>query len=366
MVMDFTQEAAMKKKNSSVFQGIMEAREVKFENAELGLFHEANMSLEKEHFTEFEWSMKDWGLLHNTYIQGVSSNFFQLQGLDGCLCRITFSPEKLENLFVIELTNTLHIQEIGIQIKMNGKRVLDRLYSRPVPQILYASEADVKFEKCELGDRLKIDSPNRDDNSLKFEVYFFITKILESRSPSCQISPSNTVSLRDMFESKTLSDVIFVFDDKQLLAHKSVLAARSEVFQAMFSSEMKEKDTSRIEIVDTKAEIFEEFLRYLYTGELNDLKNKVEEMLFLADKYQICELKELCEEFFLNNVSEGNVVKCLILGDKCHCAALKKKALNLLENNPRALKQAIMCENAEAVIILKEMFAKNDCSSSEK
>ncbi|XP_043287917.1 ARMADILLO BTB ARABIDOPSIS PROTEIN 1-like [Venturia canescens] len=321
------------------------------------LFDTEEIFLDGQHLTRFEWILKDWTLLYDTYAKGVSSNFFQLRGLDECLCQITFSPKNQENFFVIEFSNTDNIQAMRIVSHMNGERLLDCCYLRPVPTTLRRLGIDVN-EKSDLFDFLKVNSPNRDDKSLKFEVYFFITKILESRSPSCQISPSNTVSLRDMFESKTLGDVTFVFDDKQLLAHKSVLAARSEVFQAMFSGEMKEKDTSRVEIVDTKAEIFEEFLKYLYIGELNDFNNKIEDMLLLSVKYQVCELKEMCEEYMLKNVYETNAVQYLFIANKCHCAALKKKALNILENSSRALKQAIMCENAEALIILKEILAE--------
>ncbi|XP_043287598.1 speckle-type POZ protein-like [Venturia canescens] len=192
-----------------------------------------------------------------------------------------------------------------------------------------------------------------------------VSEIPKSQSSPHQISTSQAMkSMKALYEKKTFSDVTFVFDDKKLLAHKAVLAVRSEVFEAMFSSKMKE-DTSSVEIFDTKAEIFEEFLKYLYIGEFNNLKNKDEEMLFLADKYQICELKKLCEDYMLINICENNVVKYLLVADKYCCVALKKKALDTLEKSAGALKRAIMSGNTATLMILKEVFDKN-CSLTKE
>ncbi|XP_043287853.1 speckle-type POZ protein-like isoform X2 [Venturia canescens] len=336
----------------------MDSREATFAELEPVLFRREEIFLDEQHRTRFEWLLKDWTLLYNTYAQGVSSNFFWLQGLDECRCQITFSPKNQENFFVIKFSNTDNIQTMRIVSHMNGERLLDCCYSRPVPTIVRRLGMDVKFEKSHLHDFLRVDSPNRDDKSLKFEVCIYITKTLEFEGLLSEISPSSIVNLTEMFERKTLGDLTFVFDDEEFPAPKAYPAVRSKVFEAMFLNKMKEKDASRVRIIDTKAEIFKKFLKFLYTGELNDFNNKIEDMLLLSVKYQVCELKEMCEEYMLENVYETNAVQYLLIANKCHCAALKKKALNILENSSRALKQAMMCENEEALMILNEILTK--------
>ncbi|EFX61459.1 hypothetical protein DAPPUDRAFT_69494, partial [Daphnia pulex] len=65
-----------------------------------------------------------------------------------------------------------------------------------------------------------------------------------------------------------MTDVVFEVGDSTFPAHKFLLAARSRVFAAMFQANMIESLTGRVKIVDFDAETFEEFLRFVYTGQL--------------------------------------------------------------------------------------------------
>ena len=69
------------------------------------------------------------------------------------------------------------------------------------------------------------------------------------------------------------------------MAHKAILAARSQFFEAMLQHDTKEAQESMIEIPDVKLEVCESFLRYLYTGKFwPDTEEYAEELLILADK----------------------------------------------------------------------------------
>ncbi|XP_043287596.1 TD and POZ domain-containing protein 4-like [Venturia canescens] len=332
------------------------------------LEHTTEMAVENQSLTEFKWILRDWSLLYDTtYSQGLLSDSFPLDGIDECTCQLSFKPKNLKNLLAIEFSDSSRFLAMKIQITINTVKQFERCYSHPVPRIIYPPGLEISLEKKELDVLLKDGLNYLGDTSRYITVKFLIFKFPTFQSFPRQIPTTKVIrSSETLYEKKTFSDVTFVFDDKELPAHKVVLALRSKVFEAMFLSDMKEKDTSTVEIVDTTAEIFEEFLKYLYTGELNDLKNKVEEMLLLADKYQVCELKDLCENFLLENISEGNVIKNFFVADKYRCATLKKKALNILEKSANALKQAIMSEDFETLMILKEVLAKKDCSSLKK
>ena len=65
--------------------------------------------------------------------------------------------------------------------------------------------------------------------------------------------------------TKQLNDVEFLVGEKSFWAHRFIVSARSPVFAAMFSSDMIEATKGKVEIVDTEADVFETFLKFLYT-----------------------------------------------------------------------------------------------------
>lgn len=65
-----------------------------------------------------------------------------------------------------------------------------------------------------------------------------------------------------------LTDTEFVVGDRIFAAHRAVVAARSPVFAAMFGTDMKESRGRQVDIEDIDARTFEEFLYFLYTGQL--------------------------------------------------------------------------------------------------
>ncbi|XP_057318314.1 speckle-type POZ protein B-like [Microplitis mediator] len=124
-----------------------------------------------------------------------------------------------------------------------------------------------------------------------------------------------TDDLRELYDSKTNSDVILAVGDKIFKAHKLILSARSPVFFAMFTHEMKEKKENTVTISDIDPEIFEKILKFIYTDNIDDLDADAECLLELADKYQLLELKRLCEESLSKSVSIDNAIQLMILAD---------------------------------------------------
>jgi len=82
----------------------------------------------------------------------------------------------------------------------------------------------------------------------------------------------------------TLSDVTLVVGDKELEAHKNILGARSPVFAAMFEHDFKEKNENRVNIDDVPLNVFEELLRYIYSGKVVDMDKYATGLLAASDK----------------------------------------------------------------------------------
>lgn len=66
--------------------------------------------------------------------------------------------------------------------------------------------------------------------------------------------------------------------------------SQSEVFKTMFSHNFKEDKEKVIQIEDMSADVMEDFICWMYTGQLVD-HDEIESLFVVADKYLIDGLK---------------------------------------------------------------------------
>ncbi|XP_045033607.1 uncharacterized protein LOC116928948 [Daphnia magna] len=94
-------------------------------------------------------------------------------------------------------------------------------------------------------------------------------------------------------QNKLWTDIEFSVKNHIYSAHRAILAARSPT---LFVSDSL-IEGSRIKIEHTDPIAFEMFLRFLYTGifKVNNRKGINEEVLQLAERYQLSTLKSLCQ-----------------------------------------------------------------------
>lgn len=135
------------------------------------------------------------------------------------------------------------------------------------------------------------------------------------------------------------TDVTINVGDKQLRAHKAILAAKSSVFAAMFNSDMLESNNSSVNIVDYSYEAVKEMLTFMYTGMLQFVDDEKDSkllplrLLVAADKYDLPGLKLLCEKKLGDNLTSNNVISLLEFADKCNANNLKDRAVNYIVEN---------------------------------
>lgn len=105
--------------------------------------------------------------------------------------------------------------------------------------------------------------------------------------------------------------------DREFRAHKAVLIARSSVFATMFQHDMTEKQTGIINIPDCDPESFEDFLKYIYSGKLENLAFRHAFPLYkTADKYDIQELKMFCIVHIKCNLKVENVCDVVVFAEE--------------------------------------------------
>ena len=174
-------------------------------------------------------------------------------------------------------------------------------------------------------------------------------KELKDESTVCRCPRQNLSNIRRvrqfsqdfaaLFDDETTADFTFKVKNCVIYAHKIIVGARSPVFAAMFKRELKEK--SEMEIRDMKPVVFNKLLHFIYTNEC-DVGGYTEELLIAADRYDVKDLKELCEEELKTNLTVDNAVRLLMLSDECQAKMLKNTTI-----------QFISCDE-------KEFFLKNE------
>ena len=140
---------------------------------------------------------------------------------------------------------------------------------------------------------------------------------------------------KNVFKKMQRTDFTLVFGGVEFGCHKHVLAAASSVFEAMVeNNQLKEAIESRAKI-DISEEIGQTFLRFIYTGELEErlLKEHAVGLLELGDKYDVQELKQLAEEELVKQLDKWNMRKMISIGETFNAKVILRAALKMKKAN---------------------------------
>ncbi|XP_043287798.1 speckle-type POZ protein-like isoform X2 [Venturia canescens] len=314
---------------------------------------------QQRYTTTFTWKLCDWHLFYDIkYSKGVTSDCFELDGTNGCMCQIFLNPMDPVGHLTLIFSHPKSILKMEVSININKKE--SNLFNM--------------VNGCNKRHRLIISIPNsmkKEQRSvLVSEPLTIFAKFTIAGFPKVSISrnpPKNILQhIKVLFEEKILCDVNFIIGDEEFPAHKTIVAAQSKVFQAMFLNEMLEKEKGTVNIPDTRAEVFQKFLDYLYTGEVDNFEDIVDELIVIADKYQVSTLKETCTNYMLLNLCETNVVKYLLVADKLCCTELKEKAFDIFQHSANALVEVIEEGDQEVSMSLKKLLIDFHSSSSDE
>ena len=136
----------------------------------------------------------------------------------------------------------------------------------------------------------------------------------------------------DFSEPWKFSDVVLVVEEKRFHVHRSTLAFWSPVFERMFTSDFKEKNSDEIPLPGKKASEFKELLQMMYPSLEEKIisSNNCYFLLNLAREYQIASITEKCEDFLVSAVKtrkEEDVIAVLIVGQNYKLQTLIESCL---------------------------------------
>ena len=172
-------------------------------------------------------------------------------------------------------------------------------------------------------------------------------------SPKRASSPTSTAdnkwqtrgsSIRErnafMFNNQMLSDVTFALKGEQWIpAHKYVLAISSPVFFALFNGDTEGKDNI-IRLPDCEEKPFLEFLRYIYSDEIEITKETVHDILYLSKKYFVPSLTEKCAEYLERELNTNSVFHILQVAHQIDVGNLERRCWRLVDRKTRVCLQS--------------------------
>jgi hypothetical protein len=184
--------------------------------------------------------------------------------------------------------------------------------------------------------------------------------------------------------SDSFTDVIFHVGEEGkdfpaiVKAHKSVLSARSPVFEAMYTTDMEEKSTGIVKLKGVSQEAMYAFLEYLYDVNPPELYFSTSKLcldvLELAHKYQVSELVEACVRQLIftriNKLTLQDALGMYTLAHRFEFSDLQSRALLFLgrckekfrlPENKDALRKFMADENDIAPDLISSLFChKNE------
>jgi N-acetylneuraminic acid mutarotase len=151
-----------------------------------------------------------------------------------------------------------------------------------------------------------------------------------------------------MINNPDLSDVRFLVEGKDVFAHRSVLAFRSEYFRVMLCGGMRESlarqdagtscvpshDLQAIDLPNVSHLVFLKVLEFLYTDSVKDVSLETGIYLLIAsEQFMLDRLKALCEDLIRRDIQVENVIGILAAAHSHHAAGLKDIALEYIMRN---------------------------------
>lgn len=147
-----------------------------------------------------------------------------------------------------------------------------------------------------------------------------------------------TANMLQSYKEGKFSDVTICTHSAQFPVNKAIVCAQSEVFSAMFESDMKEKRTGVVEIKDLEDDTVSKMLMFLHTNILEELDFSIACNLYsAADKYHITALRKMCSNFLTSSLDTSNVCDVLALANRHQGEELKTIARDFIFDHDREI-----------------------------
>ena len=92
-----------------------------------------------------------------------------------------------------------------------------------------------------------------------------------------------------------------------------------------------EAESREMTINDHMPETIKEVLKFIYTGNVDNIDvENAEDLLKAADQYLLPGMKKICEKFIISQVTLENAIEMMAMGHMCGAGKLKSTAKKII------------------------------------
>ena len=286
----------------------------------------------KEENCTYTWTVTNLNLLHESDSKSIESPRFLFNHQKFYL-RLTLYVNADPLCFNLRLDSTFDISKykysFTIRNEKNQKSIKSHVFGK-------GGEKGLWYVK-----RSKIYDESNKNRTIPSDTLKVICEVTLPIYTKTQVKNVTDVDFKPVSSNifsneylKRFSDVNLVTSGGRVLkAHKNILAAASPIFAAMFKHDMLEKKSNKVKITDVDYLVLKEMLRFIYTGEVENIHSMPIEILIGADKYDMQGLKRKCEEYLADELTVKDVVSTLRIAAMCNAEHLKARAMNFVKSN---------------------------------
>ncbi|EDO42382.1 predicted protein [Nematostella vectensis] len=166
-------------------------------------------------------------------------------------------------------------------------------------------------------------------------------------------------SMKQMRCNSELCDVVLLVGDRRIYAHRLVLAACSQYFHAMFTSELLESRQKEISLQGLQPDAMELLVEFAYTARIQVSEDNVQALLPAASLLQLESVKDACCEFLKNQLHPSNCLGIRSFADVHVCTDLHESSYRF------ALQHFVEVSQTEEFMLLKvnevlDLISSND------
>ncbi|KAK0160479.1 hypothetical protein PV328_007887 [Microctonus aethiopoides] len=140
-------------------------------------------------------------------------------------------------------------------------------------------------------------------------------------------------NLNDQRLKNQFSDVGLVAGERIIRAHRSVLAAGSAYFNAMFTGGLVEEQQELVEIHAISANILTMLVDFIYTGNVDITQDNVQELFAAADMLELDEVVSGCIAYLQQQLHNTNALGIYRFAEAHNRLDLMETALRFIEVN---------------------------------
>lgn len=132
--------------------------------------------------------------------------------------------------------------------------------------------------------------------------------------------------LNQLRSEESFTDAILCVDSVEFPCHRNVMAISSPYFKAMFTIDLKESKTNRIEVNDVTPVTLRRVIDYAYTGRLEVNVDNAQEMLAAGSMFQYPAIVDACCEFLAKHLHSSNCLGIENFAQMHSCSKLEREA----------------------------------------